>query len=331
MKPLTYALLAAAAACGLASAAETAYTTPVGYETLALTTGVNFLGLRLHQPAVAAGSVSAVTSSSITVGSGLDLGALLDDAKVYILEVENANGVTQEFLGSAATGSVLTTPVDLSGKVAINDTYRIRLAPTLASTFGANNEAGLETGFFGPGGDIVLLPNPSAPGGFDQFYYDGGQTSWADVNGSPVDGATIAWNYADSVLVSATGGGLVNLTVSGEVKTANTGYSLSASSINFLSSVSPVGATLSSSFDASLGSIDQGFFGPGGDIFLIPNPSAPGGFDQYYYDGGQTSWADVNGSPIDGSTINLTSGLLISNDGGAADVVNNVPASYSSL
>ena len=328
---ISYSLIAAAMACGFANAQTTAYTTPVGYETLAVAAGVNFLGVRLQQPVVAAGTVSSITATTLTVSGSLDLGVLLNDSTTYILEVVNANGVTQEFIGSAATGSVITTPTDLSAIVTVGNSYKIRSAPTLATTFGANNEAGLETGFFGPGGDIVLLPNPSAPGGFDQYYYDGGLSSWADGDGNAVTGSSIAWNYADGVLISATGSGLAALTISGEVKTAKTNYNLTASSINFLSSVSPAGATLASAFDGSLASIDQGFFGPGGDIFLIPNPSASGGFDQYYYDGGLTSWADASGNPVDGSAISLSSGILISNDGGVADVVNTPPTSYNSL
>jgi len=320
----------AAAACGFANAQTTAYTTPVGYEAVTINTGINFVGVRLQQPVLASGTISAVSNSSITVGNSLNLASLVSSTKTYILEIANANGVTQEFLGSSVSGSVITVS-GLSSQVTVGNSYKVRAAPTLASTFGATNSAGLEAGFFGIGGDIILLPNPSTTGGFDQYYYDDGQTSWADVNGTPVDATTIAWNYADGVVISATGNGLKTLTVSGEVKAAKTAYGLTASSINFLSSVSPAGATLASTFGNSLASIDKGFFGLGGDIFLIPNRATTGGFDQYYYDDGQSSWADVNGTPVDGSAISLSSGLLIANDGAAANIVNNPPTAYSSF
>lgn len=325
---LTYALILAAASCGMAFGAATAYTTPVGYETLPVAVGVNFLGLRLQQPVVVAGLLTGINSTSIT-DTNQNFGTLLTATTTYILEITNANGVTQEFLGSAASGSSITTP-NLTAVAAVGDAYKIRTAPTLANTFGASNSAGLDTGFFGFGGDIVLLPNPATPGGFDQYYYDAGYASWGDVNGNPVDGTMIAWNYADGVLISATGNGLTNLTVTGEVKKGGTTYTLQPA-INFLSSVSPAGATLASAFGASLAQFDHGFFGFGGDIFLIPNALAPGGFDQYYYDDGYASWGDVNGNPIDGTTISLASGLLISNDAGVKNVLNSPPASYSSF
>ncbi len=318
----------AAAACGFANAQTTAYTTPVGYETLSVQPGFNYLGLRLQRPVIASGTLAAVTSTSITVGASLNLASLLTSSSTYILEISNANGVTQEFLGSAVSGSVIMTPGDLSSKASGGDSYKVRAAPTLASIFGATNTAGLATGFFGPGGDIVYLPNPSAVGGFDQYYYDDGQTSWADSSGTAVDGAQIAINYADGVIVSADGTGASALTVSGEVKTAKTGYSLAAGAFNYLSSIHPAGATLSSSFNDSLGSIDKGFFGPGGDIFYIPNPTAQGGFDQYYYDDGQSSWADSSGSVVNGADISLKSGILIFNDGDVSNVVTTPPTSY---
>jgi len=346
---IPYSLLLAVAACGFQQAkAVTATTTPIGYETLPVAAGFNFLGIRLHQPIVAAGLLTAVTSTSISdTNTGHTDFTTLASGTTYILEIKNANGVTQEFLGSAVTSSSQITTPDLTAVAAVGDAYVIRAAPTLASTFGAANSAGLDTGFFGPGGDLILLPNPATPGGFDQYYYDSGQTSWADINGNPVDGTTIAWNYADSMIISASGAGsdITNgITVTGEVKigvkdssgnpVANTGgtsYSLTGNSLNFLSSVSPVGATLASAFNGALGTIDQGFFGPGGYIFYIVNPATPGGFDQYYYDGGQSSWADINGNPIDATTVNLTAGILIYDDAASASLVNSPPSSYSSL
>lgn len=328
---IPYSLLAALAATGMAYGASTAYTTPVGYETLAVSPGFNFLGLRLQQPVVAAGAITAKSATSLTVGT-LDLGALLADTTTYILDIKNANGVTQEFIGSAASGSVLTTPTGLSDKVTVGDSYAIRTAPTLSSTFGAANQAGLEASFLAFGGDIVLLPNPATPGGFDQYYYDSGLSSWADVNGAAVNGASIAWNYADGLLISATGGGLSSLVISGEVKTAKTAFNLVGNSINFLSSVSPAGATLSSAFGASnQAGLDGSFLAFGGDVVMVPNPSTAGGFDQFYYDTGLSSWADVNGAAVVGSSVVLTSGILISNDGGVADVVSSPPSNYSSL
>jgi hypothetical protein len=324
MKPIIpFALLGALFAV---SAADAATTTPVGYETLTLSAGFNYLGLRLHEPTLVAGDIESVTATTI-VDEDNDLGALLADDVMYILEVENSNGVTQEFVGSAAAGDTLTTPFDLSSAVSANDTYTIRKAATLASVFGASNEAGLDTGFFGPGGDLILLPDGA--GGFVTYYYDAGASSWADANGTAVDGATVAIIYTDSIIVSSTGVGTTSLVVSGEVKTGSTSHALSAGAFNYLSSVSPAGATLASAFDAAVPTLDKGFFGPGGDLFLVPNGA--GGFNQFYYDEGLESWADSNGSAITASTIDLPSGVIVFNEGAAQGLLNSAPTFYSSL
>ncbi len=336
MKPTLHLLILAAASSGIAfGQTVTAYTPPVGYETLAVSPGVNFLGLRLQRPAVVSGKLTAVTSSSVSDSAVVfeGTGAVLSATKTYILEVENANGVTQEFLGSAASGSTITTP-DLSAKVAVNDLYTIRESPTLASTFGLNNSVGLESSFGGFGGDIIMLPNPAAEGSFDQYYYDDGLGSWADVNGNAVDAEAIAWNYADGVVIVATGGGITELTVSGTVKTGKTNYSLQsgANAVNFLSSVSPAQATLSSAFGATnQAGLATSFGGFGGDIVMIPNPVVDGGFDQYYYDDGLGSWADVNGSAVMGTDVSLTSGIIIINSGDIKDVVSTPPTAYDAL
>ncbi|MGC4015396.1 MAG: hypothetical protein QM755_12900 [Luteolibacter sp.] len=329
MKPFhSFAMLAVIAAASQAFAVD-ATTTPVGYETLGIIPGYNFLGLRLQRTPVAAGKISAVTTSSITVGNSLDLGALLDDNTTYILEVSNANGVTQEVLGSAATGSVLTTP-NLSTVVAVNDSYIIRAAATLNSVFGPNDEAGLEQSFSGPGGDVIYLP--TGGGNFNLYYFDTLNASWSDYNtGSAVNGNAIAVNYADSVLIYSNGAGATALTVSGEVKKGATGYALDPG-YNFLGSIYPAGSTLSSALDAAVtaGSLDQSFSGPGGDVVYVPDGA--GSFGLYYYDTLNASWSDYNtGSPVTATSISLPSGVLIYNDGASANVVANAPASYSSL
>ncbi|MFD0893491.1 hypothetical protein KBB96_18850 [Luteolibacter ambystomatis] len=324
MKPFhSFAMLAAIAAVGQAFAVD-ATTTPVGYESLPLTAGFNYVGLRLQSPVVVAGKLTAVTATSIS-DSSVNFGTLLTGTSTYILEVTNANGVTQEFLGSSASGSTITLPVDLTSKAAVNDSYKIRAAATLNSVFGASNSAGLGTGFFGPGTDLVYLPNGA--GGFDQYYYDDGQATWADINANPVNGAQVAIPYSDSVILSL--GAPVNLVVSGEVKTTATAYALTANSFNYTGSVYPAGSTLASAFNAALPNIDKGFFGPAGDIFYVSNGA--GGFNQYYYDDGQASWADINANPVDATTISLPSGVVIYNDGAAANLVASAPASYSSL
>lgn len=324
MKPILYPILAAIA-CGFASG-QTAYTNPVGYETVPLASGFNYVGTRLHQPPVAAGTFETVGSSSVT-DTGADFSALsTNPTKTYIIEINDGSGVLTQVLGSAVSGSTIATNDNLSAAgVANGASYKIRPASTLSSVFGANNSAGLAAGFGGIGGDIIFIPDGA--GGFDQYYYDDLESSWCDVNGTAVDGATVPLVYVDSLIISSTGT-VSSLVVSGEVKTKPTSAAV-ASGFNYLGSVYPAEATLSSTFDDAVPSLDKGFGGIGGDIFFIPDGS--GGFNQYYYDDLETSWCDVNGAPVSGSSIPLKPGIIFSNEGSPMNLKLSPPSSYSSL
>ena len=335
MKITSYSLLLAAAACGMALG-QTAYTTPVGYETLSLVTGTNYIGLRLQQPVVAAGIVSGRTVNSFSDTSGTFVTSVNGGATTfYIVEFLNANGVIQEVTGASVTSNTTIKLVDdVTAKVPIGTSYKIRKAATLATTFGASNTAGLTAGFFGPSGaDTVSIPN--GLGGFEQYYYDQDQASWARVVGSTgvlVNGAAIPLIYVDGIVMGMTKP--LSLTVTGELKTQVVAAKVNVGT-SFLSSVFPVGATLASTFGspATIASLDHGFFGPAGaDIFQIPD--GLGGFTQYYYDEDQASWAKVVGSSgvvVNANSVNLTPGFAFSNVGAAFNLLISPPTSYSGL
>lgn len=79
MKPYTYALLAAAVACGMAYS-ETAYTTPVGYVSLTVpASGDTNIGQPLQRSSVFAASASTVTTDTV----GLSSSALTAGQFVY--------------------------------------------------------------------------------------------------------------------------------------------------------------------------------------------------------------------------------------------------------
>jgi hypothetical protein len=317
-------LLAAAAASGLALGADTAYTTPVGYETIPVVAGFNYLGVRLHNPVIAAGTFETVTATSVT-----DTGAVfsLNAGQIYLIEIDNGSGVLTEIMSSSVSGSTISTTDNLvSSGVTNGVSYKIRSASSLTTIFGATNSAGLTGGFGGiAGADVVFIPNGS--GGFSQFYYDTLANSWADVNGNAVNGSQISIVYTDGLIVSS--GSAQSVVVSGEVKKTPTNVA-AAVGFNYLGSAYPTGATLSSIFTQALPNITQGFGGiAGADVFFVSNGA--GGFNQYYYDSLISSWADVNGNSVNGATINVQSGIIFSNEGTTSNIKLSPPAGYSTL
>ena len=313
-------------ACGFANGQTTAYTTPVGYVTNSLPANATTLvGLTVQNSTVAAGILDAVTSSSVT-DNEINFTTTLTAGATYILELPN--GTVQEI--TAWSGSVLTTPDNISALVVPGTTtYKLRMAATVSSVFGATNTVGLSPDSDGSltGTDFVLILNSS--NAFDTVYYfdDGaGTTGWFDDQGLPADNKVIA--YPDSFFVRRSAGTAKSLVVSGEVKTTPTGGTLVAG-YNYVSGVAPAGLTLD---QTGL----QGFLTPdtdgsltGTDFVLIPQGSVF--LTAYYFnDGaGTTGWFDDQGLPADTAVIN--GGFLIQNAASVKPFKVNVPASYSSL
>ncbi|NNC88244.1 MAG: hypothetical protein HKN82_07280 [Akkermansiaceae bacterium] len=296
----------------------------VGYEKLSFESGFNYLGQRLVGSGNISTTVTNVAGTTVTLAA--DSG-LAGDRSIFEVSSGTANGTVT---GSSVTGATVTTDDDLSAELANGDSVTVREIATLASVFGAANEAGLSAGFFGPGGaDQILLPDGS--GGFTQYYYDDFD-GWHLNNGGTnpgVDPATIEMVYTDGFLINGNAAGCV--TITGDVKTGDTAYALTAQ-FNPLSSIYPAGATLETSFGATNDAgLDAGFFGPGGaDQILVP---VTGGFEQYYYDDFD-GWHLNNGGTnpgVDPTTVALPSGILIQNVGAAQNVTVTAPDFYANL
>ena len=318
MKPIIpFALLGALLAVGAANGA--AVTTPVGYETLSIDPGFNFVAPRLHPATTIAGNLDAVTATTAQdTAAGLDFVATLGvsgASGTYLLEILDGSGVIQE----VTTWTTDTLDVaDLSGVVAPVD-YSIRPAATIASMFGAANESGLAAGGgSAAGADQVWLWNGS---GWTKYYYDDfapptfASGGWVNVDtATAVDPAAITLVYADALAIVSTAG--QDVTVSGEVKTGATELSL-ASGFNFVGSVAPVGATISTAFGVAneSGLTAGGGSAAGADQVWIFNGS---GWDKFYYDDfapptfASGGWVNVDtATAVDSTLVTLPSGYAI--------------------
>lgn len=323
---LTYALILAAAASGVAFGAATAYTTPVGYTTQALPANqFTLVGLTVHNPTVSAGVLSAVSATSVT-DSNVNFTTTLTSGATYILEL--ADGTVQEI--SSWSGSVLTTPDNITSHVtAGTTTYKLRKAATVADVFGVANSVGLSPDTDGSmtGTDTVLILN--AGGAFDTVYYfnDGaGTTGWFDSLGNPAENKVIA--YPDGFYVKRAAGSTLNLVVSGEIKTAKTAGRLVAG-FNYVNGVAPAGLTLGTSGLEAFLTPDVDGSQTGTDFVLIPN-GAVYTTAYYFNDGaGTTGWFDSLGNPAE--PFALDGGFLIKSATGPKAFSLNTPASYSSL
>jgi hypothetical protein len=341
--------LKAAAAFGLSAllagsaAAQESASKPVGYETLTVANGFNYLGLRLHEAPVASDAAVAVDGATITVPDGV--ADALDASTSYLFEVtggDAAGAVVTVASFDAAADTITVSDAAISDDFFEGEAFTIRPAATLASVFGAANESGLDSGGGGPvGADQVWVPDGA--GGFDKFYYDSFNfnsftATWTNVStGEAVDGSTVSIVYTDGIILLGSGTDGNTFVVSGSVKLGESSYAF-GEGFNYISSVSPAGATLATMFGGSNeAGLAQGNGGPvGADQILVPNGS---NFDKYYYDAFNfqsfaPTWTNLDtGAPVDAASVSLddASGLVVLNPGAAKQVIAGVPSFYSTL
>lgn len=268
MKLPTYAILAAALACGFASATTTAYTTPVGYETQTLLPGIfNLVGVRLFSAPVAAGVFSSSTSTTL-VDSNAAFN--LNSTTNYI--VEFANGTTEYALGSQFSGTTLSglTGVNASLQIA----YVVRPATTISGVFGATNTAGIASSANADPteADIVYLPNGAL---YTRIFYstytdDMAYNGWLDADTfAQVPNQVIDPLQGMFVQTAHTVGSL-NLVTTGEIKKTPTAYSV-PNHFTLLGSMYPAGATLTTSGLSSSVQASANADPTEADVILLPN------------------------------------------------------------
>lgn len=323
-RTILYSLIAAAAACGISLGQV--YTTPVGYTTETLETGFNLIGISLHNPTVAIGTITAVDSDSITDSNATLTTALA--AGTYLLEISDGlqGGALQVF--SNFTDTTITTDDDLQAAgVVAGDGYSIRAVATISSVFGPNNESGLQASDSPVNADIIWVPN--GVGGYFQYYRNQGLVigetviappSWRTVAG--VEAGNQPLVFSDGMFIQRKGASL-DLVISGEVKLTSTrvpvpnGFSIVASGF-------PVGTTLDNS--GLQDHITQSDSPVNADIIWMP--TGPGTYAQFYYNQGLVigetviappSWRTVSGVPA-GSTA-LESAVFIQRKGTTTDAV----------
>lgn len=275
MKPLSYALLAAMAACGFASA-ETAYTTPVGYYDFDAKAGGNLFVPGIVKPAAFAGVLTGSSATTLTVAANsltanaYNEGATYATHYVEITQAGANQGVIIDIVSN--TGSVITLASDISAlSLAGTETIAIRPHVTLSSAF-ASAEAALAAF-----GDSATFYNPN---GTSNTYYFIGSGDWASDFATP-DGNNRPIAPGTGVIFDC--GADASLTVSGEVKTADTVVQIFGNGVaNIIGPVNPLVG--SAAMIKDLGFADMVLFGDSISLYAPGLYIAPTG--TYYAIGG---------------------------------------------
>lgn len=317
MKPIIpFALLGALFAVGAANAQSS--TTPVGYVTQQLNANsFNLLGLTLQTPVAVSGDFEAVAGATLTDSDVADFAAVLPAGRTYILEVTSGGsvGVTQDFV--TVSGSTITLPTAIT--VAADDTYRIRVAPTLEEVFGTTTSV-LTKGFNAGAADNIWIPTG---GGNYARYFLHTSNVWRN-SATSADSPNVPLVYLDGALIEKKGAA-ASLTVTGEVKTNATNVVVETG-FNVLSVMYPASSTLQ-----NLGLEDDltaGFNAGAADNVWVPG--AGGTYTRYFR---HTSgvWRNSATSADVLTDVELPSAIWIERKGAAATLDLTPPTSYASL
>jgi hypothetical protein len=341
---ITYSLLAAALACGLAHGqAATAYTTPVGYSTSSLLQGFNALGTNLQTPTLAAGNFENITSTTLT-DSGVTYSPIPNRA--YVLEITTSPatpglvGAIFEVPAANISGSTITiTTVPATDLVALGltstATYKLRVAPTLENIFTTVPLSGggvLTAALSASGADVVWVP--TGIGSYTQYYLRSGAVPEFRNVATNLASPNVPLIYSDGFFVQKKAVTTASLTFTGEVKTVATS-SIAVQGINLLAAVAPVGLNLTNSGVET--NMTSALSVGGADVLWVQNPDLT--YTQYFRRSGtlvESGWRVSGGAAnltiAQAEAVNLSSGFLLQRKAASAiGVTVNVPSSYSSL
>ncbi|MCP4847867.1 MAG: hypothetical protein GY899_07975 [Verrucomicrobiaceae bacterium] len=299
-------IIASLSAVVTVSAQNTAVTKPVGYHTeTVLGDAFTLLGINVSGPVAAAGDFDADSAQDDDV----DFTTLLTAGTPYTVQ-NLATGAAASVTGFNA--NTLTTTLAVSD----GDTYEIRQDSTVASIFGANNEAGLGEGDENSADTIWV---PQTDGSFIQIYRSTGglfgDAGWRQIGDAQTDQSGQVIAFTSSIFIQRKQADPLDIVFVGHVRTSATTYGLLAGQFNFVNRVLPVGITLA---DTNIeAAIAAGTWADGdadtADMIWVTNGA--GGYDQFYFSEGgifgDAQWTKRGGDGTDQAGQELTSGFAI--------------------
>lgn len=319
--------LAASCLLAVAATAQTLVTTPVmGFLTLNLQAGTNFMGFALlpSMELQAVVNISAGDRTHIFV-QGAPQVALTDNQfnpgalPSHTIEIVSAGtglGFTSAIVDTLATGNEIVLADAVPAGVLDGATIKIWKLWTLADAFGADNSAGLTGGQTPETADLIQLPNGS---GFDEFFYSTGGAQgigWRQVGQGTANQAAVPLEFSGGIAIRARSP--KSIVVVGQIKPGKTMITLQTGN-NFVANLCPVNASgdTPSTEGRTLGNsglqagLTGGIASTQADLVLIWNGQ---GYSQYYFSTGGLpgqGWRRIGGGVTDQSGVALPDGAYI--------------------
>jgi len=296
-----------------------------GFHTVtARASSTTLVGVNYVRPALATGIIDAKAANSLTDNDVNLATVLVGQSNLWIEVTSGANkGIATSL--SAVGQNALTTEDDLSSLVDVGDTYVVRTAQTVATLFGATNQAGLRTSNSPNsegGADLVHIPDGN--GGFRVVYYSAKKNGWREVGNSTADASGIPVYHVDAIKVQRNQGSNLALRFAGLLRTSPT-YFFAATGIKTdVNTNYPSGSTLSNS---GLKDYVQHGSETTGDLLWFQDSN--GVWNQYYYADAAAplteGWKQVGQGDADKGSTTFPSAFSIERRG-ASGLLKMVPS-----
>lgn len=321
-----------------AFAQSTATTDPVGFSTLSIAAAVGanpsytFGGIGMTRPVAYQGSAETATGGTTTL---IDAQANWVDnqfngplsAITHYLEITSgpAAGTTYDIVATNDAANSLTLSQPLAGSVLAGVSFKVRQHWTIASVFGAANEAGLLAGTAATA-DQILIFNGT---GYDSYFFRSAVSDWRLVGDNITPRGGVILYPDDGVTVKRNGATAVNVTLMGAVKVGQTSFPVFTGN-TFIANPFATSMTLASC-GVYTGNSATGLAGgtaSSADKLLIWNGT---GYDSYFWRSAANGWRKVGDNITDVGTtpIPLNSSVVIQRTGLPFDwVLPQHPASF---
>ncbi len=304
----------------------TATTDPVGFVTMSIagapagSSALSFKSLALARPVEYQGNAEDIVSPTKLqdTDSNWDQDQFNGANGAFYLEITgpaNAAGIgtTYDITATDPATQTITLAQNLATGVADGATFRVRKHWTIASVFGAANEAGLQPGSATTADTIRVH---SASGQYETYFYSNTGlpgTGWRNTLTGATDRATQVLYPDDGLLISRQQASAVNVVLMGSVKTGATS-----------SPVSPGLNIIGNPYAAPMTLADSGLYttdpatgvaaGSASTADLVQIYNGNGGYDTYYYSSGGLAgagWRKSNTGATDQAGVVIPVGTSV--------------------
>jgi len=322
MGRLLLGFIVAAALLQAAVAQTTVTTDPVGFLTLTVYgpastggTANTYLGLAFTQPVNYQATLSSASGTTLTDSSATwtaTANGFNGISGAFYIELISGAGAGRMSQITGNTANTITTANDLSSFVTAGTGYKIRPNWTLASVFGATDQAGLAGGTLITADQILVYSTSGQQ--YATYYYKTsgiGGTGWRSSASTSTDASNTPFLPTDGIIVVRHTAGNVSFSLAGAVKLGQTALPV-VPGTNLLSNVYPSGTfTLATSGLVASG-LTGGTLVTADQVLIYDNTANQ--YNTYYYKTsgiGGTGWRSSASTSTDASNTPIPFGASV--------------------